>query len=30
LTTRRAGWSRSRIRSARKCYLCARNKLSPM
>jgi putative transposase len=24
------GWSRSRIPSARKCYLCARNNLSPM
>jgi putative transposase len=29
-TTRSAGWSRSRIRSARKCYLCARNELPPM
>jgi hypothetical protein len=30
-TTRRADWGRSRIRSARKCYLCLRNELmSPM
>jgi hypothetical protein len=29
-TTRRAGWNRARIRSARKCYLCLRNELSPM
>jgi putative transposase len=29
-TMRRAGWSRSRIRSARKCYPCLRNELSPM
>src|SRR6187402_1025345 len=27
---RRAGSNRSTIRSARKCYLCARNELSPM
>ena len=29
-TTRRAGSNRSTIRSARKCYLCPRNELSPM
>jgi hypothetical protein len=27
---RRGGWSRSTIPSGRKCYLCARNELSPM
>jgi putative transposase len=26
----RAGWNRLKTRSGRKCYLCARNKLSPM
>src|SRR6266516_1185435 len=30
LTTRPVASNRSRIRSARKCYLCPRNKLSPM